>query len=200
MPLARRICSSRTLHGQGYRLSDFAMGFGSKLCCERCGHAKPIDSFRSEDGKLDRRCDGCRGPVAINARHKSTRDRLNRRTKQAAQDVCKKLAGRNYKERDAILKAMGFKSYSAYLRSQLWARIRRHAFGVLGSNCAVCDEKAEVIHHTRYSLSDLKGQTIDFMVQLCNDCHESIERHVDGKKTSLKAANKKLYELCAPIQ
>ena len=95
----------------------------------------------------------------------------------------------SYGARNAILSRMGFKSYPAYLRSDLWKSIRgRYIVG----NCLVCrKKKATTLHHTEYSEETLRGGGKS-LIRLCRTCHMCLEFSGFGVKSTLEEANAKL--------
>lgn len=102
--------------------------------------------------------------------------------------------GETYRERDVILKFMGFDSYESYRRSETWKRInarKRRKF----PKCEVCESKTEVVHHISYCRSCLLGCRDWLLVCLCHKCHAEIEIDAEGNKRSLKKANKTLRKL-----
>ena len=89
-----------------------------------------------------------------------------------------------YAKRNRILKEMGYESYPAYLASPLWARIRVDVLNLCRSRCEMCGERANQVHHNRYSEANLKGESIDGMIGTCGKCHKGVEFHRDGSKAS----------------
>ena len=96
-----------------------------------------------------------------------------------------------YKQRDDVLRSMGFASYAAYLASPLWKRIRARLFKVCDK--CVCGAPATQFHHKTYKRKYMKGRgkIHKYIVPLCRECHKAIE--FDGsQKKSLGWANNKL--------
>lgn len=83
--------------------------------------------------------------------------------------------GRTYASRDQILRGMGYNSYQEYLKSDLYALIRRKVFAQKGANCRVCSKQATELHHNRYSRKELTGKSVKFINPICRECHEKIE-------------------------
>jgi hypothetical protein len=110
----------------------------------------------------------------------------------------RKTTGTRYDRRNAILREMGFASYKAYLASELWRKIRRTVL-CDGNACLVCGKQATQVHHTNYTLANLTGESLEFMVPVCRDCHEAIEFSDRGRKRTLKQANQKLDILTGVI-
>lgn len=76
-------------------------------------------------------------------------------------------------------------SYSEYLRSPQWARIRGAVFARDAYKCQCCFQRAKCVHHRRYTKEVFEGRVgfLHFLVSLCNDCHEYVEFE-DGIKIS----------------
>lgn len=91
----------------------------------------------------------------------------------------------NYSERNMFLNQLGFADYKTYLESDLWKTIKTKAFETNGYDCKLCNKSADVIHHRNYTLDTLKGQTFDWLVPLCHDCHRGIEFTKDNQKRSM---------------
>lgn len=99
---------------------------------------------------------------------------------------------RGYALRRISLTTMKFKSYQVYLNSLLWFILRTKVIERCGRVCEVCkNRRMTEVHHLDYSLPTMKGQRMDLLVGCCHECHEGAER-VDGRKTSLREANRRL--------
>lgn len=73
----------------------------------------------------------------------------------------------------AILKQLGFDSYSDYLASPLWKQIRKKFFRPKRRRlCRICKEPATEIHHLAYYRGVLLGRFLGHMVPLCRECHQ----------------------------
>jgi len=96
-----------------------------------------------------------------------------------------------YKQRDAVLRDMGYESYDAYLRSPLWKRIRARL--LKKCDTCVCGAPATEFHHRSYKRRYLegRGKIYKFIVPICRQCHAEIEFD-DGAKLCLGWANAKL--------
>jgi hypothetical protein len=82
-----------------------------------------------------------------------------------------------YVYRDDNLRALGFDSYDAYLRSPLWASIRIRVLERCGTRCEVCSKKmAAQVHHRAYDPATLRGDSIDALTATCFGCHIKAER------------------------
>lgn len=99
-----------------------------------------------------------------------------------------------YMARNAILAELGFASYADYLRSRLWISIRRRVLGG-GKACQLCGERATQVHHSRYTIGNLRGTSTRYLFPVCGDCHAAAERHTNGRKRSLPEANAALRTL-----
>lgn len=86
-----------------------------------------------------------------------------------------------YAYRDDNLRAMGFKNYRAYLRSDLWASIRMRA--LLREPAGMCDkcreQAATQVHHRSYDPATLRGDSLDSLSRVCRKCHYRAERPND---------------------
>jgi hypothetical protein len=70
------------------------------------------------------------------------------------------------------LKSIGFDSYAEYLKSPLWASIRSRVYASKGRMCLDCKtRRATQIHHRQYDLTTLKGDTLNYLVPVCRQCH-----------------------------
>ncbi len=100
-----------------------------------------------------------------------------------------------YRDRDVILARMGYESYSEYLNSALWARIRAEAYAEHGPYCWLCRDKAVHLHHKSYSEAVMRGNNIDALVPLCEKCHKKVEFKKTGAKRTLVEVQKTLTKL-----
>lgn len=98
----------------------------------------------------------------------------------------------NKRARQLILKKLGFWSYAAYLDSPLWQGIRLRILKRDKMTCVKCSGKAWIVHHRSYSEATLRGLDDGNLVATCLACHEEAERDEDGRKTTLKQANRVL--------
>ena len=88
-----------------------------------------------------------------------------------------------YRIRNYFLRAMGYKTYAKYLKSSLWADIRRQVLDRDGGKCQICASTEKVqAHHRNYEGPTLEGKTISGIISLCRKCHTEIEFHPKGKK------------------
>lgn len=73
----------------------------------------------------------------------------------------------------ALLKLLGFNSYSDYLTSPLWRSIRQRVYEAKGHVCLSCEiNAADDIHHDRYDRDTLMGTSLKYLRPLCRHCHE----------------------------
>ena len=103
----------------------------------------------------------------------------------------------SYFHRNEILKSLGFESYAAYIKSQLWRRIRQRVGNHAHIQCFACGGKAYCVHHIEYSLETLTGRNPCGLVPLCDPCHTSIEFDPSGTKVSVADAARRLRSLCS---
>jgi hypothetical protein len=72
------------------------------------------------------------------------------------------------------LQAIGFGSYTDYLKSPLWASIRSRVYASKGRMCLGCKtRRATQIHHRQYDLDTLKGDTLNYLIPICRQCHRA---------------------------
>lgn len=72
------------------------------------------------------------------------------------------------------LKSIGFGCYADYLASPLWASIRSRVYASKGRMCLDCKmRRATQIHHRQYDLETLKGDTLNYLVPICRQCHRA---------------------------
>lgn len=99
-----------------------------------------------------------------------------------------------YKARDRVLATMGFASYSAYLESDLWKRIRSKILSESKNCCKSCRGMANQVHHVSYARDVLEGRDLQKLVPICENCHRGIEFNQDGTKRTHKQANEDLFK------
>lgn len=88
---------------------------------------------------------------------------------------------------------MGFASYSDYLASDLWKRIRAKVFARKSKICTGrCGRKASQIHHGRYGKDELTGKDITHLYPVCGDCHRNSEYGAGVMKLTPAQATDKL--------
>lgn len=98
--------------------------------------------------------------------------------------------GEFYRQRNNILRRLGYPSYQDYLASPLWQDIRSRVFGRDKHLCCCCRKRATSVHHAKYTEENLTGKTLDGLTSICVPCHRAIEFKTNGKKrlTSKKVA------------
>lgn len=102
---------------------------------------------------------------------------------------------RVYRERNRNIRAMGFKDYGAYLKSELWTSIRAR---VLTERpfCEGCGKDATQVHHSAYRKKDLEGRDLRRLHSVCGGCHFKAEfRRRDHEKLNPKQATTKLKQM-----
>lgn len=113
---------------------------------------------------------------------------FERQGKKQEEDRDKKLehGGRlsAYQIRDETLRREGFRTYSEYLASDLWRKIREVVISK-AKGCAVCGGKRQHVHHRDYSRETLLGMRTDLFAVLCSHCHKVIE-YAAGQKRSFE--------------
>lgn len=87
-----------------------------------------------------------------------------------------------YQDRDALLMSLGFESYSAYLASPLWKKIRARVICRDDGKCVICKAPYENVHHKAYNEKVLTGRKIGNLACLCRECHRSVEFSRTGYK------------------
>lgn len=102
----------------------------------------------------------------------------------------------SYEWRSKILAELGFASYAAYLKSDLWSGIRQAVLRRDRGQCGACrSTHASQVHHRTYTKAALCGRSLSELVSLCRDCHRCIEFHADGSKTSIREANHRIFAI-----
>lgn len=77
-------------------------------------------------------------------------------------------------------------NYRAYLKSPLWAKIRRRVLRRDQHRCQSCGGRARQVHHGRYDDATLSGETLEHLFSLCGRCHEAVSFNAYGQKRSMK--------------
>lgn len=126
-------------------------------------------------------------PRKAKKKHKKKKKPLVQRRKNREKSVSTKWTA---KIRMASLRAMGFKSYKSYLKSDLWRDIR---LAVLSrkSTCIRCGESADQVHHGSYAEFVMRGNAPEYLHPVCDDCHRQAE-FIGDKKTTIEVANQRL--------
>ncbi|HSV76569.1 MAG TPA: hypothetical protein VLH37_06005 [Bacteroidales bacterium] len=60
-----------------------------------------------------------------------------------------------------------------YLKSDEWKRKRYVVFKRDNWKCVYCGAQATQVHHKRYARKNIGKEPIDWLVSVCNACHES---------------------------
>lgn len=91
------------------------------------------------------------------------------------------------------LQDLGFPSYAAYQRSELWKGIRLRVMERDDSTCP-CGAPARHVHHEQYTLATLKGEDLQYLRAACGGCHLAVHEigkgDLDLKRISKRRANK----------
>lgn len=83
-----------------------------------------------------------------------------------------KISSTDISERNYSLTSLGFYSYSDYLKSDLWKKIRKSVIDNNEGFCKFCHEKAKYVHHSSYDLDTMKGLNLRHLHPVCRSCHE----------------------------
>lgn len=102
---------------------------------------------------------------------------------------------KEYGKRDTRLARMGFWSYRAYLKSDLWKAIRASKLQSVDERCELCSNRATVVHHTNYSFKTLRGRYLSGLIALCHECHCRCEFDESGRKLRLEESRLKTRTL-----
>lgn len=70
-------------------------------------------------------------------------------------------------QQDQLSRQLGFWCYKDYLRSDLWESIRERVTGP----CYRCGGEANQVHHKRYTLENMRGDTLNGLARVCEVCH-----------------------------
>jgi hypothetical protein len=87
------------------------------------------------------------------------------------------------------------RSYTGYLRSNLWKMIRERVMARFSGDCLCCEQKATQVHHRDYRPSVLRGEDDSPLVPLCDDCHEKVHNDGDRKRESWNEAEGVLAQM-----
>ena len=89
----------------------------------------------------------------------------------------------------AVLRILGYNSYTEYLNGSIWSTIRQHVL-TKHPDCYACSKTATQVHHTTYSPAVLSGESHRGLLSLCWSCHELAHRSGRGRKRPGPAASK----------
>lgn len=104
--------------------------------------------------------------------------------------------GATYRERDDILRRMGYASYSIYLESLVWYGIRRRVLN-RQKTCRLCGKKANQVHHREYTEDNLSGKSLVGLLSICRKCHEFVELERSGFKRPQDEVERLVVKLLA---
>jgi len=65
---------------------------------------------------------------------------------------------------------------NVYLKSDAWQRKRYMVLRRDNWRCVYCGGRATQVHHTRYAKYNIGREPIEWLVSVCEDCHNSIHR------------------------
>lgn len=88
----------------------------------------------------------------------------------------------------AKLKALGFKTYPAYLRSEHWTAFKEAYWKKHKKICFCCKEAASDLHHTTYEF--LGSERQKDVKPMCRGCHDTIHKLIREHYVPLKTAHK----------
>lgn len=94
----------------------------------------------------------------------------------------------NYRDRNRLLKRLGFLTYRAYLNSAMWRGIRGEVLAKT-SRCYCCNRKATEVHHREYTFETLTTVSQQ-LVPLCRSCHRKIEFKGDSKRLRVERSTR----------
>ena len=63
-----------------------------------------------------------------------------------------------------------------YLKSDEWKRKRYVVLKRDNWRCVYCGRRATQVHHKKYAKKNIGKEPIEWLVSICNSCHESIHR------------------------
>jgi len=91
-----------------------------------------------------------------------------------------------YGSRNKIVAKLGFANYGSYLRSKMWRNIRARVLKRDRGTCRFCSrDEASQVHHWTYTRAALCGNGDQHCLwSVCRECHQWIEVHTDGVKTT----------------
>ena len=102
--------------------------------------------------------------------------------------------------RDKILLDHGYRSYSAYLKSDMWQGIKDRAGLLRGHQCYCCGQKSQAFHHRYYSEKNLISpddkEILSSIYPVCNKCHEKIHKsRVNGRFHKMSVSRMKMTQM-----
>ena len=130
---------------------------------------------------LDMTCSKCHESIIITVKSRTQLDRINRTAKFLVCDKCKEIEQKEIAlaSMAAINQTMSttesFKqmSYSEYLQTNHWQKIRRQALKRAKYKCQLCSKhNTELhVHHKTYEHIGQEHNYQDDLIVLCKDCH-----------------------------
>lgn len=114
-----------------------------------------------------------------------------KRNSQPSREISELHAAIAYSRRNKLVRKLGYLSYQDYLTSHLWRGIRR---AVLSANpsCEFCGNPATQVHHSRYTLRNLRGTSLKRLHSVCASCHRLGEFTCAGQKLSPTDATRRM--------
>jgi hypothetical protein len=93
---------------------------------------------------------------------------------------------------------------NVYLKSDDWRRKRYVVLKRDNWRCDYCGAETAQVHHKRYSRWNIGTEPIDWLVSVCNDCHESLH-HVQvykkhGQNSKFRLTRKKTVSTRSNLQ
>lgn len=121
-------------------------------------------------------------------------DKMRLSDKLSVRLVSKKKARQQRKKaRQERLKAMGVSGvtkygrpikYSEYIKSPYWKEQRQYSLSFFKNKCALCNNKAETVHHRSYEFKGVKED--ENLVALCWTCHNLFHQNFEYSKKAHK--------------
>ncbi len=87
-----------------------------------------------------------------------------------------------FREQDFSIFKMDYNT--EYLKSKLWAKIKRRILRRDNSECKLCGEKTAIVHHRSYDKDVLEGKNDSQLISLCEGCHGYVHFTINGEKRS----------------
>jgi 5-methylcytosine-specific restriction endonuclease McrA len=85
--------------------------------------------------------------------------------------------------------------YEKYMKSALWAAIRKEVLDRDGHRCLSCGDPATEVHHRSYSIDVLEGRDNAKLASLCGRCHNRIHYGSDNVKLTKSKTEKLLRSM-----
>jgi len=80
-----------------------------------------------------------------------------------------------------LARELGFWCYKDYLASELWQDIRSR---LLPAECRRCGGPANQVHHKKYTLENMSGESLKGLMPVCQPCHGKMHsREEDDPET-----------------